>query len=442
MRKLIFILLAIIGVSQAQTIQYIGAPTTTVISRGNFRTDSIFYLPKRSKAPTDTAAFRYQISDSSLYVWTGSQWIKAGGSGMITGSGVAGYMPEFTTTTNLDTTRLYHSAGRFAIGSTTTTNGVFNVYGGQSYFDTSLKVGSQTLLADEANERVGVGLTSMTEKFEVAGNAILGRGNNASYFLEIGTGRTNNGEAYIDLIGDATNTNFGLRLIRNNAGVNASSSLAHRGTGALNLFNFNAAPIVFIVDSAIAATINPTGELLLNNAGSDSGAYKLQITGNVYTTGTAVFGAVSGDVGIGTKSPVHKLHLNSSFTTYAHFTNTNSGTTNADGMSIGIDGNDYYIWVRENQPLYIGTNSTSRLLIKADGELLVNTTTDAGDYKLQVSGNIYNTGSITTGAPSGGSIKPWKIGEAATVSPTSPNRTIRVEIDGVVYYLHAKTTND
>jgi len=75
-------------------------------------------------------------------------------------------------------------------------------------------------------------------------------------------------------------------------------------------------------------------------------------------------------------------------------------------------------------------------------EFFINTTTDAGDYKLQISGNIYNTGSITTGAPSGGSIKPWKIGEAATVSPTSPNRTIRVEIDGTVYYLHAKTTND
>lgn len=78
MRQLIFILLAIIGVSQAQTIQYIGAPTTTVISRGNFRTDSIFYLPKRTKLPTDTAALRYQISDSSLYAWTGSQWRKVG----------------------------------------------------------------------------------------------------------------------------------------------------------------------------------------------------------------------------------------------------------------------------------------------------------------------------------------------------------------------------
>lgn len=28
------------------------------------------------------------------------------------------------------------------------------------------------------------------------------------------------------------------------------------------------------------------------------------------------------------------------------------------------------------------------------------------------------------------------------VSPTAPNRTISIMVDGVVYYLHAKTTND
>jgi len=119
MRRLIFILLAMIGVSQAQTIQYIGAPTTTVISRGNFRTDSIFYLPKRSKAPTDTAAFRYQISDSSLYVWTGSQWIKAGGSGTISGSGITGYLPQFSASTTLDTSALFTIGNRLGIGSST-----------------------------------------------------------------------------------------------------------------------------------------------------------------------------------------------------------------------------------------------------------------------------------------------------------------------------------
>jgi fibronectin-binding autotransporter adhesin len=49
---------------------------------------------------------------------------------------------------------------------------------------------------------------------------------------------------------------------------------------------------------------------------------------------------------------------------------------------------------------------------------------------------------LTTGAPSGGTAKPFKIGNVATVTPTSQNRTIEIEIDGTTYYLTAKTTND
>jgi len=92
--------------------------------------------------------------------------------------------------------------------------------------------------------------------------------------------------------------------------------------------------------------------------------------------------------------------------------------------------------------LIFGTEGVERARITADGELLINGTTDQGAFALQVTGAIYNTTTLTTGAPTSGTAKPWRLGEAATVSPTSPNRTIRVEIDGTVYYLHAKTTND
>jgi hypothetical protein len=61
---------------------------------------------------------------------------------------------------------------------------------------------------------------------------------------------------------------------------------------------------------------------------------------------------------------------------------------------------------------------------------------------IESNSNATFAGSIKTVAPTGGTAKFWELGEAATVSPTSPNRTIRVEIDGTVYYLHAKTTND
>jgi hypothetical protein len=51
-------------------------------------------------------------------------------------------------------------------------------------------------------------------------------------------------------------------------------------------------------------------------------------------------------------------------------------------------------------------------------------------------------GNLTTGAPSGGTAAAWKLGTVATVSPTSPNRTIEVDIGGTIYYIHAKTTNN
>jgi hypothetical protein len=55
---------------------------------------------------------------------------------------------------------------------------------------------------------------------------------------------------------------------------------------------------------------------------------------------------------------------------------------------------------------------------------------------------VGKSGTIQTTAPAGGTAKPWKLGNVAVVSPTSPDRTIEVEIDGVTYYIHAKTTNN
>lgn len=36
----------------------------------------------------------------------------------------------------------------------------------------------------------------------------------------------------------------------------------------------------------------------------------------------------------------------------------------------------------------------------------------------------------------------WQLGTANSVSPTSPNRTVTVTVNGQTVYLHAKTTND
>lgn len=49
---------------------------------------------------------------------------------------------------------------------------------------------------------------------------------------------------------------------------------------------------------------------------------------------------------------------------------------------------------------------------------------------------------LKTGAPAAGTAQFFKVGSAASVTPTAPNRTIQVDIAGTVYYLHGKTTND
>ena len=113
----------------------------------------------------------FSIQKNKYLYWdsVGSKWAEMAGTAgsAITGSGVAGYMPEFTTATNIDTTRLYHSNGRFAIGSTTTTNGVFNVYGGRAYFDTSVLIGGTTLFANESTNDVSIGTTSQFHALSV-----------------------------------------------------------------------------------------------------------------------------------------------------------------------------------------------------------------------------------------------------------------------------------
>jgi len=51
-------------------------------------------------------------------------------------------------------------------------------------------------------------------------------------------------------------------------------------------------------------------------------------------------------------------------------------------------------------------------------------------------------GSVATSVPNGGTAAAWKLGTVASVSPTSPNRTIEVDVAGTIYYLAAKTTNN
>ena len=146
--------------------------------------------------------------------------------------------------------------------------------------------------------------------------------------------------------------------------------------------------------------------------------------------------------------------LNVSATTAS--TSTSSGALVVSG-GVGVAKS---VTVGEN--IDIGTGHGTKLYVNNSGawsnkELLVTGYADSTDFtQIKVPGNASNTaslkldqtglvtisGAVRTAAPSGGTAANWKLGTVATVSPTSPNRTIEVDIGGTIYYLAAKTTNN
>ena len=159
-----------------------------------------------------------------------------------------------------------------------------------------------------------------------------------------------------------------------------------------------------------------SGEVHISNT-TDAGDYKLQVSGNAYVTGGAILAASSGNVGIGgtpsfnldilTSQPEMRLNATTG-TNYSLYRAQNSGGTlfiglensAGSGLSTGAaySANIYHSGA---YPIIFHTNSTQRMRITSDGELLIATTTDAGDYKLQVSGNAYVTGTTVLAATSG-----------------------------------------
>jgi hypothetical protein len=86
--------------------------------------------------------------------------------------------------------------------------------------------------------------------------------------IEIGTGTTTSQTAHLDFVGDTTYNDYGLRLIRDNAGANSESQIRHKGSGAFSIITEEAGPVAILTNNVERVEFGTT-EVVFNDGGAD-----------------------------------------------------------------------------------------------------------------------------------------------------------------------------
>ena len=137
-----------------------------------------------------------------------------------------------------------------------------------------------------ANGNVGMGVSNPTEKLQVDGNIDV-YGNNmnvgtdagaAEVTVNIGEGRSANGKATIDFVGDIANPDWGLRIQRLGSG---NSRFTHQGTGSYQFLATGSTNIGFFTNNTLRMQVRGDGSL---GAGTSSPSGLMQVNGDFYCT--------------------------------------------------------------------------------------------------------------------------------------------------------------
>lgn len=108
--------------------------------------------------------------------------------------------------------------------------------------------------------------------------------------LNVGNGRTGNGNVNVNIVSDTTYTAYGLRLGRA-TGANGNSILYHRGTGDFVIQTQEAAPIAFFTTSAEAARITAGGQFLVGTTSyvgiTTTPSFQVAAVGEIFSNSAA-----------------------------------------------------------------------------------------------------------------------------------------------------------
>jgi hypothetical protein len=274
-------------------------------------------------------------------------------------------------------------------------NGLFAPAGSTLGFVTNL---TERMRID-SNGNVGIGaVPSASYRLDIqGGNARIYAGGIGSS-LEIGVGASSNQYAFLDLVGDTTYDDYGLRLIRENTGSNAISRLTHRGTGTLVISTEDLGALVLATNSI----------------------ERMQVASN-------------GNVGIGTSSPGQALDV-----VTPSATNVSIRVRNTVGVGdfYALSSGDIFVTAQNSgKSLLLGTLGTEQMRIDPSGNVGIGTSSPGA--ALDVSGNIrlsagtpnieFNNGGAMVYGPAANTLA-----FATGGGPASPIERLRIDSSGNV----------
>ena len=219
-------------------------------------------------------------------------------------------------TGNLSATGQVQANNFNVTGTTKPANGLYK----PASNEIRLTTGSSDRLTIESTGEIGIGTVDPAYTLDINGTFRIQNGTGDSY-LEVGTGGSGNRNAFIDLVGDATYTDYGFRIIRGNSGANSSSSLIHRGTGNFIIEANEAADMKFITSDDVRMVIHDDGDVVIGTyiTANDRLHIKQAINGGVFirvenNDGYARFGTDANDSFI--DADVHNLRNRAGNSTY------------------------------------------------------------------------------------------------------------------------------